>query len=64
MSADRRQGGRRLGYQAHVAAPVPQLASGRRPRVSVIVPCHNYGRFLPGAVGSARFRRTGWSQRS
>ena len=25
----------------------------RRPRVSVVIPCYNYGRFLPEAVGSA-----------
>jgi glycosyltransferase involved in cell wall biosynthesis len=53
VSVGLRRGGRRLVCQAHVTAPVPQLASGRRPRVSIIVPCHNYGRFLPEAVNSA-----------
>jgi hypothetical protein len=38
---------------SHVKAPVPGLAEGRRPHVSVIVPCYNYGRFLPDSVGSA-----------
>ncbi len=33
------------------AAPAPE-ADGP-PRVSVVVPCHNYGRYLPEAVGSA-----------
>ncbi|MGZ4476136.1 MAG: glycosyltransferase family 2 protein, partial [Nocardioides sp.] len=30
--------------------PVPLRT---RPRVSVVVPCYNYGRYLPDAVGSA-----------
>ena len=53
VHAVRRRSGSRLAYQARVPAPVPELASSRRPRVSVIIPCHNYGRFLPEAVGSA-----------
>lgn len=53
MSPGRRRGGSRLVRQARVAAPVPETAPGRRPLVSVIIPCHNYGRFLPDAVTSA-----------
>jgi hypothetical protein len=49
----RRRGGPKLAHQAQVPAPAPGLATGRRPQVSVIIPCHNYGRFLPAAVNSA-----------
>lgn len=45
--------GRRLVSKAHILAPVPGMASGGRPKVSVIIPCFNYERFLPGSVGSA-----------
>jgi hypothetical protein len=47
------RGVRDLRRQAYVAAPTPEIGLGRRPRVSVIVPCYNYGRFLPEAVASA-----------
>jgi glycosyltransferase involved in cell wall biosynthesis len=53
VSIGHRRGARRLVRQAHVTTPVPPLASGRRPRISVIIPCHNYGRFLSEAVNSA-----------
>ncbi len=55
--AGRRRGGPRLVCQTRVPAPVPELASDRRPRVSVIVPCYNYGRFLPDAVSSALLQK-------
>jgi len=42
-----------LVRKAHVPAPVPGIAMGRWPRVSVIIPCFNYGHFLPQSVGSA-----------
>jgi cellulose synthase/poly-beta-1,6-N-acetylglucosamine synthase-like glycosyltransferase len=38
---------------AHVRAPVPELNAGRRPRVSIIIPCFNYGHYLPESVDSA-----------
>jgi glycosyltransferase involved in cell wall biosynthesis len=45
--------GKRLVKKAAVASPVPALAPSRVPRVSVIVPCYNYGHFLPESVPSA-----------
>lgn len=44
---------RQLSCQERVRAPVPQVRPGRRPLISVIIPCYNYGRFLPDAVNSA-----------
>jgi|GEM_PF-387294 len=32
--------------------PVPSAPLTRRPTVSVVIPCYNYARFLPGAVAS------------
>jgi glycosyltransferase involved in cell wall biosynthesis len=39
--------------QARVSPPVPRLEPGRRPRVSIVIPTYNYGRFLTEAVESA-----------
>jgi cellulose synthase/poly-beta-1,6-N-acetylglucosamine synthase-like glycosyltransferase len=49
----RRGSGERLASMAHVPAPVPELDAGRRPRVSIIIPCFNYGHYLAEAVDSA-----------
>ena len=32
---------------------VPRATTNRTPLVSILIPCHNYGRFLPSSVGSA-----------
>lgn len=42
-----------LASIAHVPAPVPELGPGRKPKVSIIIPCFNYGHYLPESVGSA-----------
>ena len=34
-------------------ARVPTSMTNRAPLVSILIPCHNYGRFLPSSVGSA-----------
>jgi Glycosyl transferase family 2 len=43
----------RLVHKVYVRAPGDGIISGRRPRVSVVIPCYNYARFLPDSVGSA-----------
>jgi Glycosyl transferase family 2 len=53
IRARRKAAGRRFVNIAQVPAPVPVLAAGRRPKVSIIIPCFNYGRYLPESVGSA-----------
>lgn len=46
-------GNGRLTPAARVPAPVPGLSGSQPARVSVIMPCYNYGHFLPESVGSA-----------
>lgn len=54
---DRQSGlGRTPGPESPKPGPgrrVPSRPLTRRPTVSVVIPCHNYARFLPAAVGSA-----------
>lgn len=43
---------RTLIPRTRVPAPVPAPVCSRTPRVSVVIPSYNYGRFLPASVGS------------
>ncbi|WFE30194.1 glycosyltransferase family 2 protein [Solwaraspora sp. WMMD791] len=52
MNSDRSARSRRLTSKSVVMAPVPQPPAERR-TVSVIIPCYNYGHFLPESVPSA-----------
>ncbi len=45
--------GKRLVKRAYIRSPVPELETGRVPKVSIIVSCYNYGHFLPDSIGSA-----------
>jgi hypothetical protein len=44
---------KRLVKKAYIRAPAADPVKGRVPRVSIVISCYNYGRFLPDSVGSA-----------
>jgi len=44
---------KRLVKKAYIREPVSELAQGRVPKVSIIIPCYNHGHFLPDSIGSA-----------
>ena len=53
QSTDLRAAGPRAGARERLRARPHALAATDRPTVTVIIPCFNYGRFLPDAVTSA-----------
>jgi len=43
----------KLVKKAYIRAPVPQLAKGRLPKVSIVISCYNYAHYLPDSIRSA-----------
>lgn len=44
---------KQLRKRIHIRNPLPVRAEGHVPRVSIVISCYNYGRFLPDSIGSA-----------
>jgi hypothetical protein len=43
---------KRLVKKAYIREPVSELAQGRMPKVSIVIPCYNHGHFLRDSIGS------------